>query len=269
MLPQFEKHITLTQQQTVIDCLSEHTDFSKQQLKRILQNGAVWLENNLGIHRVRRAKKILNVADQLHFYYDEKVQNSEPLRPELIADEGAYSIWNKPSGMYSQGTRWGDHCTLYRHAETHLLPQRSAFIVHRLDRAANGLIILAHKKTIAAKFSKMFETRNIYKKYRASVEGIIDNLELPYEIKNYLDEKLCISQIVSLKVNEENKTTEVEIVIETGRKHQIRRHLAGLGFPIVGDRMYGEKESSLDLQLSAVNIKFNCPLSGEERDYKI
>jgi len=265
----FEKHIVLTQSQTALDCLSENTDFSKQQLKQIMQNGAVWLESNQGISRVRRAKKILNPTNQLHFYFDETVQNTQPIKAGLIADEGDYSVWNKPCGMYSQGSKWGDHCTIYRYAERNLLPQRPAFVVHRLDRAANGLIVLAHKKSSAAQFSKMFEGREIYKKYRATVEGVMDDLTLPYEIKNYLHDKLCISQIVAMNVNKDQQTTDVEIEIETGRKHQIRRHLSGLGYPIVGDRLYGEKASDLDLQLSSVNIKFKCPVSGEMKDYKI
>jgi len=265
----FEKHIDVTQAQTVLECLSDNTDLSKQQLKRIMQNGAVWLESNHGISRIRRVKKNIGENDQLHLYYDEVVQNSKPLEAALIADEGDYSVWNKPSGMYSQGSKWGDHCTLYRYAEMNLLPQRPAFIVHRLDRAANGLILLAHKKTTAEKFSKMFESREIYKKYRARVEGVIEGLDLPYKIESYLDNKLSISNIVSLDIDKTHQTTEVEVVIETGRKHQIRRHLSGLGFPIVGDRLYGEQPSDLDLQLSAVNIKFECPVSGEIRDYKI
>ena len=265
----FEKHIDVTQAQTVLECLSDNTDLSKQQLKRIMQNGAVWLESNHGISRIRRVKKNIGANDQLHLYYDEVVQNSKPLEAALIADEGDYSVWNKPSGMYSQGSKWGDHCTLYRYAEMNLLPQRPAFIVHRLDRAANGLILLAHKKTTAEKFSKMFESREIYKKYRARVEGVIEGLDLPYKIESYLNNKLSISNIVSLDIDKTHQTTEVEVVIETGRKHQIRRHLSGLGFPIVGDRLYGEKSSDLDLQLSAVNIKFECPVSGEMRDYKI
>ena len=265
----FEKHIDVTQAQTVLECLSDNTDFSKQQLKRIMQNGAVWLESSQGISRVRRAKKYIGTNDLLHLYFDEVVQSSKPLEATLIADEGDYSVWNKPSGMYSQGSKWGDHCTLYRYAEMNLLPQRPAFIVHRLDRAANGLMLLAHKKTMAAKFSKMFEAREIYKKYRARVEGVIEGIDLPYKIESNLDDKLSISNIVSLVIDKIHQTTDVEVVIETGRKHQIRRHLSGLGYPIVGDRLYGEKLSDLDLQLSAVNIKFVCPVSGEMHDYKL
>jgi len=269
MSEKFEKHITVSKQATILDCLYENTDFSKQKIKRILHNGSVWLESRQGINRVRRAKKIVTEADVLHLYYDEKIQNTEPLTARLIADEDDYSIWDKPSGMQSQGSKWGDHCALYRYAELNLSPQRPAFIVHRLDRAANGLIIVAHKKTVATKLAKLFETRNIYKKYKAQVEGCISAIDVPYEIKSQLDGKLSISKIVSIKPDMKSNTTEVEVVILTGRKHQIRRHLSELGYPIVGDRLYGLKASDLDLQLSSINMKFVCPVSGVERDYSL
>jgi len=115
----------------------------------------------------------------------------------------------------------------------------------------------------------MVETREVYKKYRATVEGVMDELLLPYEIKNYLHDKLSISQIVAMRANKDQQTTDVEIEIQTGRKHQIRHHLSGMGYPILRDRLYGENASNLDLQLSSVNIKFKCPVSGEIRDYKI
>ena len=277
MSNKFEKHIQLEKTQTIIDCLSDNVELSKQQLKKIMQNGALWLENSHGINRVRRAKKIVHKNDQLHLYYDESIQlltpssagSSKEYRAELISDEGDYSIWNKPAGMYSQGTKWGDHCTVYRWAEKNLLPQRQAFIVHRLDKAANGLIIIAHKKTTAAQFSKMFEQRAINKKYRAVVEGLIDDLVLPFEIRNELDDKIAISEIVSLSLDKNKNQTTVEIKIQTGRKHQIRRHLSDMGFAIVGDRLYGTKPTQQNLQLSSVELEFICPLTLKQMKYNL
>lgn len=265
----FEKHIEVNKSQTALSCLSDNTELSKQQLKKVMQNGAVWLESKYGINRVRRAKKIINEGESLHIYYDPLIHDSEPAEAQLISDEADYSIWNKPSGMYSQGTKWGDNFTIYRWAEQHLLPQRPAFIVHRLDKAANGLIIIAHKKKVAAKFSKMFEFHEINKKYRAVVEGVFEEITLPYEIKNELDGKISISEILAVSRDSNKNETVVEIKIKTGRKHQIRRHLSGMGYPIVGDRLYGSNNTDLNLQLSSVELAFMCPTRFERVKYNL
>ncbi len=232
-----------------------------------MTNGAAWLESPTGIHRIRRAKKILQENDTLHLYYDERIQSSVPQAAELISDEGEYSIWNKPYGMYSQGTKWGDHCTVYRWAEQQLKPQRPAFPVHRLDRAASGLIILAHSKEMAKIFSKLFKERKIQKQYEATVEGEISDIDLPYTISSNIDGKPAVSKITRLQ--KKNGNTIVTIEIETGRKHQIRKHLSEAGHPIVGDRLYGSGKSKDDLKLKAVYLKFICPVTGEMREYSL
>lgn len=262
-----QKHFQIDQSQTAIDGLSAQLELSRQQIKQAMQNGAVWLENAQGIHRIRRAKKILQSGDQLHVYYAEEIQQSVPEPAELIADEGDYSVWNKPSGMYSQGTRWGDHCSIYRWAETHLQPQRPAYLVHRLDRAASGLILLAHGKKAAAQLAQLFEQREIYKEYTALVEGEFKADKLPMCIEQALDNKPALSEILSAQFDTATNTTRLQISIHTGRKHQIRRHLCGLGYPIVGDRLYGAKNLSVDLQLTSILIKFRSPLDGEEKSY--
>jgi len=240
---------------------------SKQKLKAAMSKGAVWLESSTGIHRLRRGKKILKKDDAIHLYYDETVQQTVPAAATLIADEKDYSIWNKPYGMYSQGTKWGDHCTIHRWAEEHLKPQRPAFLVHRLDRAANGLIILAHTKKMATAFSDLFKNRRIVKRYKAIVEGIPE-FALPYVIDSDIENKPALSKILSLEVDKKNNNrTVVTIEIETGRKHQIRKHLAGLGYPVIGDRLYGLTQSDENLQLQSNYLKFNCPITDREREY--
>ena len=138
MTEKFEKHLTADEEGvTAVSLLAKNTTLSHQQIKKTMTNGAVWLESKTGINRIRRGKKVLHKGDTLHLYYDSKIQSQTPDTAELIADEGDYSIWNKPYGMYSQGTKWGDHCTIYRWAESQL--QRPSFLVHRLAGMARVL----------------------------------------------------------------------------------------------------------------------------------
>lgn len=270
-----EYHIPVTENGAIaVDYLQQASGISKQKLKQIMQKGCVWLEqsaNKQFIQRLRRAKKVLKAGDILHFYYDPAVLSSEPEAAELVSDRGDYSVWNKPSGMLSQGSKWGDHCTTYRWAEKHLVPERPAFIVHRLDRAASGLIILAHKKTTAAAFSKLFEHRQIEKHYQVLVEGdftqALTNGEAVKTIRDEIDGKSACSHVALLSFDAETKRSLLDVNIETGRKHQIRKHLVGIGYPVVGDRLYGEGEHTIDLQLTAASLKFVCPVSGEKVNF--
>ncbi len=264
----FEAHINAGKaDQLALNLLVENTPLSKQKIKSAMNKGCVWLESAIGIHRLRRAKKTVHEDDTLHIYYDEAILNSRPETAELLADEGGYSVWNKPYGMYSQGSKWGDHCTIYRWAEKHLEPQRPAFLVHRLDRAANGLIILAHSKKMASAFSKMFKERKVEKQYTATVEGKLEKLSLPHIISSNIEDRPAVSKIISTEEQEDHSRVIIEI--ETGRKHQIRRHLSETGHPIVGDRLYGSGKSENNLQLQATYLKFDCPLTDEIREYSL
>ena len=270
MTQRHEKHITATEPgMTAISLLAENTPLSKQQLKTAMTNGAVWLQSQHGINRIRRAKKELKQGDSLHLYYDSEIQSQTTDPAMLIADKVEYSIWNKPYGMYSQGSKWGDHCTLYRWAEQHLESRRSAYLVHRLDRAANGLTIIAHNRKTAAAFAQMFKQHLITKHYRATVEGNISKLELPFTINEALDDKAAESVILQADFNPDEQTTTVLIEIKTGRKHQIRRHLSSMGHPVAGDRQYGAQDISVNLQLSSVFLSFQCPLTNTRHSYSL
>ena len=270
MPERYETHITADKSGvSAISLLAENTPLSKQQLKTAMNNGAVWIETGHGINRIRRAKKQLKPGDTLHLYYDSAIQSQITAPARLIADEGDYSIWNKPCGMYSQGSKWGDHCTIYRWAEQHLQPKRSAYLVHRLDRAANGLIIIAHNKKTATAFLEMFRLHQITKHYSAIVEGNMTNITLPLTINQPLDGKPAESVILQADFNNNEQTTKVLIDIKTGRKHQIRRHLSATGHPIVGDRQYGAKDISRDLQLSSIHLSFTCPIKKTLQTYSL
>ncbi len=264
----FEKHLVVhNNDMTAIELLANHTSFSKQKLKQIMKKGAVWLTQGQSTRRIRRASKKLSTGQTLHLYYDAQIIQASELTAVLIADEGDYSVWCKPTGMLSQGSKYGDHTTIYRWAETHLKPQRNAFLVHRLDRATSGLILIAHSKKAAASLAQLFALRAINKYYKALVEGVPDS---PSTINKTLEGKKAITKILSASILPDKNHSLLDIQILTGRKHQIRQHLVHINHSIVGDRLYGTgNKNTIDLCLTAYKINFISPFDQQEKHYEL
>ena len=247
--------------------LTQPSGLSKQQVKQAMKKGAVWVSENGASHRrLRRADKHLKLGQTIHLYYDLQVLETQVTPAVLIKDEGDYSVWYKPYGMFSQGTKWGDHCTINRWVEQNHQPQRPAFIVNRLDRAAQGLMLIAHTKAAATSLSRLFEQRKIIKTYTALVSGLFPETLF---LNSPIDEQHATSHASLLTYDEKAKSSLVRVTIETGRKHQIRKHLSGAGFAIIGDRLYGSKDASLDANLCLVStyLAFTCPITCVEKSY--
>ena len=265
-----EIHIEVVQAGTgAVDLISTEASLSKGCIKRAMDCGAVWLTRGSNTQRLRRAKRPLRVSDRVHLYYNEAVLTATAPIPTLIADNGGYSVWDKPCRLYSQGSKWGDHCTVTRYAEKHLQPQRNAFVVHRLDRAASGLILVAHHKHIAALLARLFRERRIDKRYRVHTAGRVSDVGKTTHIDQPIDGKSARSHITMLEYDATRSVSILDVSIETGRKHQIRRHLAERGFPVIGDRLYGSSEVSTDLHLRAYAVSFLCPVSGSPVSFEV
>jgi tRNA pseudouridine32 synthase/23S rRNA pseudouridine746 synthase len=265
---ELERHLPIEQDgNTAIELLNADTGLTRQGIKQAMHKGAVWLTHNRHTRRLRRATRTLSQGDTLHLYYNERILSMTPPAAQLIADVTDYSVWYKPCGMYSQGSKWGDHCTINRWAEQHLQPQRPAFIVHRLDSAATGLILIAHKKQIAAALAKLFQERQLNKVYRVIVAGHFP--DQTQTIDSSIDGRSASSSATLIRFDSDQQRSLLEVNIDTGRKHQIRRHLSELGFPVVGDRLYGNNEDSVDLQLTACSLTFVCPVSGEQKIFSL
>jgi len=251
------------------ELLKQQSGLSKQQIKQAMKKGAVWISDaDSSYKRLRRVDKILKIGQQLHLYYDAQILGLQVDAAVLIADEGDYSVWYKPYGMLSQGSKWGDHCTINRWVEQNHHPQRPAFIVNRLDRAAQGLMLIAHTKSAASALSGLFAKRSINKQYTALVSGLFPEKLL---LDTPVGEKSAVSSASLLVYDLETKKSLVAVEIETGRKHQIRKHLSGVGFPIIGDRLYGPDIGDLAINLCLVSsyLAFKCPLTGTDKSYRL
>ncbi len=245
-----------------VDFLALRTGLPKARIKDAMAKGAVWLERKgRGRDRLRRATASLRPGDSVELFYDPAILSMDPPRARCVEDFRHYSIWHKPAGLLTQGTDYGDHCSLLRQAESFFVPRRDAYPVHRIDREAQGLVVIAHTSGAAGRLSRLFQGRDVKKSYRAVVLGIMESAEGRIDLS--LDGKAAVTHYSVVSVDTPAGTSTLLVKIETGRLHQIRRHLSALGHPVMGDPRYGKgNKDGRPLRLTAYALEFTCPFTG-------
>jgi RluA family pseudouridine synthase len=195
----------------------------------------------------------------------------------VVFEDESVIVVDKPAGLLTMATEREKVNTLYAALRAELnsrRPPEKLFIVHRLDREASGLLVFA--KTIEAKeyLQNQFKDHSAGRQYVAVVEGPVTPDK--FTIKSYLAEnaalkvystprtsagKLAVTHVRVLKRNP--RTSVLAIQLETGRKHQIRVHLAERGHPIVGDKNYGSRLNPLHrIALHGAHLEFRHPGTG-------
>jgi tRNA pseudouridine32 synthase/23S rRNA pseudouridine746 synthase len=228
------------------------------QVEDAIMKGAVWLqERGQGkILREYSPDKLVSPRDMITFNYDAKILQLPFLSLESPLQENAnYGVWHKPAGALSQGSPFGDHASMLRAVE--LLKHQTIYLVHRLDRETAGIILFAYSIEGAKKLSALFEQHKVEKTYHAIVKG-----EIGVGTKIVLDKKLDGKHAVThLEVIlTKDGYSLVQLNPETGRFHQLRRHLESWGHPIMGDPRYGKgNKNQSGLKLMAKSLKFNDP----------
>lgn len=254
---------------SVVDELAHHSGLSKIKVKDAMQKGAVWVKSSKqSASRVRRATSEVRAGDTIELYYDPDILSRTAPDAQLIWQCADYSVWYKPAGMLSQGTHYGDHLALLRFAERHLPKLRTAFLVHRLDREADGLMIIAHHRKAAHALSELFAAQKIEKRYCVVVKGQVaqshGQIDLP------LDDKPALTLYLVIHYNEHANTTDLQVTIKTGRTHQIRRHFEAIGHPVLGDPKYGTgNKNAQGMQLTANYLEFQCPLTRAKQKFEL
>lgn len=261
--------VEVTDSLVAIDFLCDNVNLSKSRIKATMNAGAVWLvRKGQARKRLRRAMSDLKPGDLLEIFYDERLLSQKVAKPLLVEDNELYSLWYKPQGLLSQGTDWGDQHSLLRQVELHFTGKRPVYLIHRLDREAQGLLLVAHHRRAAALFSEMFAGDAVQKTYRVEVMG---NLGAPGDqgqIDQPLDGKQALTLWRQMHYVAHKDHSVLEITLKTGRLHQIRRHFAAIGHPVLGDPKYGQGNKNSDgLKLIAIGLSFVCPLSQQQKRY--
>ncbi|MCX7711067.1 MAG: RluA family pseudouridine synthase [Clostridia bacterium] len=154
-------------------------------------------------------------------------------------------------------------------------------IVHRIDKDTSGLLVVAKNNAAHENLSDMLKEHDIKRTYIAVVEGIVreeaGKIDAPIGRHPVDRKKMAVNTkngrhaVTHFKVLERFKGYSlVELQLETGRTHQIRVHLSYIGFPIVGDEVYGRRKQRFDLQGQALHAKalaFIHPTTGKQMEF--
>ncbi len=201
---------------------------------------------------------------------------------EILYEDNHIIVCYKPKGILSQGdgSSKKDMLTLLKEyiKKKYSKPGNVYLgLVHRLDTNTSGVMVFAKTSKAANRLSMAMRIHTFEKKYIAMVEGIIETKEY-VELKHFLvkDEKNrraivsssgqeAILLYKSLKNYDYKgtKVTDVEIILKTGRFHQIRAQMSAISHPLYGDIKYGSKEKEASYHLQAYSLSFPHPITKE------
>ena len=257
-----------------IDLLAGLVPLSKRRLKDVMIKGAVWLtraRKGARRQRLRRATTVLQPGDRIELFYDAHIIDAVAAPGECLADCGSFSVWYKPPGRLAQGSDYGDHLSLLRQVEQQMVGGRQVWLLHRLDREAAGLMVFAHERRAAGRLSQAFAGTGVDKQYHVRVRGrLSEALVTVGVIRETLDGSPAETRFGIEGYDVTTDTPLLAVKSLPGRLHQIRRHFAGIGHPVMGDPRYGQGNAdAAGLRLVATHLSFDDPVTGDRRHFEL
>ena len=254
---------------TTLNKFAKFKGINIAKLKKSLEIGGVLVNNR----RVKDLTHKLKKGDRVSICIDEKIPEFHFSKDWIVFEDEYLIVLNKPQGMTAQGTMCYDINHLYYFVKRYL--NGYAGLHHRLDRDTSGLVLFTKRKEVNKRVGELFRNREIKKTYIAIVHGRLESevkINKPIGLipesrpkkwwVNMPHSKEAITIVKPVKVF--GAFTLVNAMPLTGRTHQIRVHLAGEGYPIVGDRFYKPEDlTGYPLMLHCKRLEFNHPVSGE------
>jgi len=249
--------------------LESLTPMSRSKIKQMLKHGQISVNGQ----PITQFDHPLQAGDRVI------VQGGKPepvaILPIVYQDDDLIAI-DKPAGLLSVATDEEKLDTAFAQLNDYLAAKKEGrvYVVHRLDRDTSGLLLFARSPAARDKLQSTWPS--VVKSYLAVVEGSPSPAK--GTVRNYLSERkdlLVKSHPFAIPEAKEAVThyrllhsyerySLVEVILETGRKHQIRVHLKGLGCPVIGDQPYGSKSNpSNRLGLHAWRLAFDHPSTGK------
>jgi len=205
-------------------------------------------------------------------------------QPEILYTDNHLLVIGKPAGFLSQGDITGDSdvitwCKLYLKETYNKKGNVYAGLVHRLDRPASGVMVIARTSKAASRLTAQWKRRVPVKRYLALVEGKVEGSGSWVDHIVKVDRRASIvsnghpagkKAILSYSViSSGDGLSCLDILLETGRPHQIRLQCSSRGFPILGDLRYGSERlfDGRNLALHAYSLELEHPVKLEKMEF--
>ena len=274
--------ITIESEQSLIEVLSKSfPNSSKNKIRKMLTEGRISINGEIE-HKAKRPLKESDIVEIL----DKTISRELTPPPKqkltnlnIIFEDEDILLVEKPAGLLSIATNKMEPDTLHSRCVDYVKsknPSNWCFIVHRLDRETSGIMLLAYSKNSKEYLQEQFAERTVYRTYHALVEGQLPSkrgteVEWLLEDKNLRVKKvnpktkMSKEAITHWEVMKENhETSLVRIMIDTGRRHQIRMAMKSLETPVVGDFLHGAETDPLGrICLHASSLEFLHPITDE------
>ena len=264
-----------------------YPESTKSKLRKMLTEGRVLVDGT----PVYKAKEILTKGNFVTIINrSEAIVKSPPPEPrkqfsklKIIFEDECILVVEKPAGLLSVATEKLEKDTLHSRCVDHVKRQSErawCHIVHRLDRDTSGVMVFAKNREIKEHLQTQFAERDVKRLYHALVEGRPEQNEGTDSSWLIEDKHLHVKRVKSTFKGAKQSITHwrledhdefvslIEVIIETGRRHQIRMAMQFIGCPIVGDTIHGAETNPLNrVCLHATSLGFSHPVSNQFTQY--
>ena len=241
--------------------------FSKKAIKKEIKKGHITINGDIGY-----TSDYIFGGETITLYQSliAKVKPAIHIPLEVVFEDDYLAIVNKPSGILVSGNKKYTlenalPTILRKSTQTDALQRPEP--IHRLDYPTSGALLIGKTNKVVIALNKLFEDRKIIKNYYSVTIGTIKDkgyIESPIDNKSSATEYSVVDRLISRKYISLNL---VKLIPHTGRRHQLRIHLASIGSPILGDLKYGIDGltgKGNGLYLHASSLTFLHPINNKE-----